>query len=130
MKGKENVNLDKYSGKEFLPVQQPVPELVQDYKAIEETKGKRLAYFVIVDADGENYGFNYAHLTRWNFSPPSLMSLMISGDIITLEGQNLGQIQRLLIEGKIRTLRVFNGRDKKPDRGQPIIEKLTIEGLI
>jgi len=129
MKDKKNVNLNQYSKKEYPPLEE-LPKLVKeqkDYKAIEEYKRGKFSRFKIIDATGESYGCSYSHLVEWVYTPPSLISITLSTRIFTIEGQRISEIDRLLVEEKVKELHVFNEtKHKKPPQGQTIIQKLTI----
>ena len=132
MEDKKDV-LGKYQNKEYPPLEKPVkqpPQLIKEksaYNAFEEFKSRKSPRFRIVDADGKSYGCSYAHLIDWVFDPPTLLIITTSSRIFTIKGKNLGRIEQLLTEDKIKELFVFDaGRYKQPANNKSIIEELTI----
>lgn len=125
--------LSKYQGKEYPPLEKPMqqtPQLVKeklDYNAFEEFKSRKFPRFRIVDADGKSYGYSYAHLIDWVFDPPTLLVITTSSRIFTLKGKNLGRIEQLLMEDKLKELHVFTeGKYNPPAPNKPIIESIEI----
>lgn len=106
-----------------------VPQLVteKEYKAFEEFKSRKSSRFRIVDADGKSYGCSYAHLLDWVYSPPTLLTITTATRIFTITGKNLGRLEQLLMEDKIKEIFVFNqNRHKQPASNVPIVKELTI----
>lgn len=133
MDDKDNLNLNQYSGrKEYPPLQKPVqegtPKLIEPYQAIEDSKGRRASRFKIVDKTGKSYGCSYAHLISWIYEPSSLITLTISDKIFAIEGKNLGKIEKLLLDEKIKVLTEFNAnRHKKPTaQNEVVIENIIV----
>jgi len=120
MEDKKNFNLNQYSSKGDYPnLEKPVsdstPRLVEDYKAMEDSKSRRVSRFRIIDKDGKSYGCSYAHLISWIYEPSALLTLTISDKIFVIEGKNLGKIEKLLVDEKVSVLREFNAtRHKMP----------------
>ena len=116
----KNFNLNQYSNKkEYPPLQEPVPDstprLIEDYKAVEDSKNRKFPRFRIIDKSGKSYGCSYAHLISWVYEPSSLLTLTVSDKIFAIEGKNLGKIEKLLIEEKVSVLREFSSdRHKMP----------------
>jgi len=131
MEDKKNFNLNQYSSKGDYPnLEKPVsdstPRLVEDYKAMEDSKSRRVSRFRIIDKDGKSYGCSYAHLISWVYEPSSLLTLTISDKIFTLEGKNLGKIEKLLVDEKVSVLREFNATWHKPVTAQNEVVITTI----
>ena len=97
------------------------------YNAIEEFKSRKSPRFRIVDADGKSYGCSYAHLIDWVFDPPALLIITTSSRIFTIKGKNLGRIEQLLTEDKIKELHVFKESKHNPSaNNKPLIEEIEI----
>ncbi len=125
--------ISKYKNEPYPPLEKkankPVPKLVteDEYKAFEEFKSRKSARFRIVDTDRKSYGCSYAHLLDWVYSPPTLLTLTTATRIFTFQGKNLGRLEQLLMEDKIKEIFVFDkNRHKQPASNMPIIEELTI----
>ncbi len=125
--------LEKYKGKPYPPLEktEQSPQLVKadkDYKAVEEVKrGNRSPRFKIVDVDGVSYGCSYSHLLDWIYKPPTLLTLNTATRIFTIEGKKLEEIERLLMDERIKALNTFNPKKhKRPEGEETIIEKLEI----
>jgi len=134
MSDKKNLDLNQYSNKqEYPPLENPTsdstPRLIEDYKAIEDSKSRRVSRFRIIDKDGKSYGCSYAHLISWIYQPSSLLTLTISDKIFTLEGKNLGKIEKLLVDEKVSVLREFNAnRHKAPTaQNEVVIENISTD---
>lgn len=132
MEDKKDV-LGKYQSKEYPPLEKPVkqtPQLIKEksaYNAFEEFKSRKSPRFRIVDADGKSYGCSYAHLIDWVFSPPTLLVITTSSRIFTIKGKNLGRIEQLLTEDKIKELHVFKeSKHNPPADNKPLIEEIEI----
>lgn len=132
MEDKKDV-LGKYQGKDYPPLEKPTqqtPQLVQkelEYNAFQEFKGRKMPRFRIIDTDGKSYGCAYAHLIDWVFEPPTLLTITTSTRIFTIQGKNLGRIEQLLMEDKIKELHAFDERKyKAPASNKPIIEEIEI----
>lgn len=121
-------NLSKYGGKVYPPLEKTPPQLIKEkseYHAFEEYKSRKSSRFRIVDADGKSYGYSYAHLIDWVFDPPTLLVITTSSRIFTIKGKNLGRIEQLLMEDKIKELCAFIDKKHKP----PAVNKAIIETI-
>lgn len=134
MDDKKNINLNQYAKKgEYPPLQKPVsdstPRLIEDYKAVEDSKSRRVSRFRIIDKNGKSYGCSYAHLISWIYEPSSLLILTISDKIFTISGKNLGKIEKLLVDEKVSVLKEFNAsKHKAPTaKNETIIESISID---
>lgn len=132
MSDKKNFDLNQYGGKkEYPPLQEPTtkptPQLVEDYKAVEDSKRGRVPRFRIIDKTGKSYGCSYAHLISWVYEPNSLLTLTISDKIFTLEGKNLKKIEMVLLEEKVKVLREFNPQNHRtPPQNEILIESIEV----
>jgi hypothetical protein len=129
-KQKEDL-LNKYSGKTFAPLQPPVaqnePTEKTEYEGIIEGKAGRNNRFKIVDINGDSYGFGYAYLIGWVFTPPSMLTINTSTHICTIEGRGLEAIERALIDEKVRELRAYNPKTHTlTGEEKAVIERLEI----
>lgn len=129
----KNFNLNQYSDKgEYPPLEKPAadstPRLIEDYKAVEDSKSRRVSRFRIIDKNGKSYGCSYAHLISWIYEPSSLLILTISDKIFTIEGKNLGKVEKLLVDEKVSVLREFNSNKHKPvtAKNETIIESISL----
>lgn len=112
--------LEKFSGSApFAPLKPPRSEKsteTAEYQAlVENTRPGRMARFRIVDAKGNSYGSGYAYLMGWLYTPPDILVINTTTHIFTLEGQGLEEIERALMDEKVRELREYN----------PLTHKLT-----
>lgn len=112
--------LEKYSGsKPFPPLKPRVSEEsaeAVEYQALtENTRPGRLARFRIIDGHGNSYGSGYAYLMGWLFTPPDVLVINTATHIFTIEGRGLEEIERSLMDEKLRELREYN----------PLTHKLT-----
>ena len=125
--------LKKYTGKPYPPLRkvESSPALIKDdndYQAVVEAKrGGRSLRFRIVDRAGVSYGCSYAHLLDWIFSPPALLTLNTTSRSFTLQGKNLGLIERLLMDDRVKELHCYNPeKHHPPEEGKPVIEKIEV----
>lgn len=105
--------LSKYGGKSFAPLQPPTGQNEAaektEYEGLTEyTRAGRNNRFRIIDASGTSYGFGYAHLVGWVFTPPAMLTLNTSTHICTIEGKGLAEIDRALLDEKVKELRAYN----------------------
>lgn len=106
--------IGKYTGKPFAPLKPPAVKEgteKEEYRALtENTRPGRMVRFRIIDAKGISYGSGYAHLLGWLFTPPDLLVLQTTTHIFTIEGRGLEEIERSLMDEKMRELREFNSQ--------------------
>ncbi len=130
MSDSKNINLNQFSSKKEYPPLERTATLVkapEDYSAVEDTKRNRSTRFRIIDEEGKSYGCSYSYLISWVYEPSTLITLTISDKVFLIEGQNLGKIDRLLLDEKVKTLRVFNPLHHKPAaKGETLIERITV----
>ena len=133
MEGKKSL-LDQFKNEDNAPVEKDksaLPRLVEkkaDYDAFKEAKRGKYFRIRIIDANGISYGFSYNHLLDWMLTPPDILSLTTATRTFIIEGKGVKKIENGLMEERIFELRVFNpDKHKMPDKGKPIIEKLTID---
>ena len=103
----------RYSGgKPYAPLQPPTPQKEgvekTEYQAMTETGNRRSTRFRIVDYKGVSFGSGYGFLLGWLFSPPSMLTLYTSTNIFAFEGRGLEDIERALMDEKVKELRVYN----------------------
>jgi hypothetical protein len=128
-KPKEDL-IGKYSGKSFAPLQPPTGQNEgaekTEYEGLTEyTRAGRNNRFRIIDASGTSYGFGYAHLVSWIFTPPAMLTLNTSTHICTLEGKGLEEIDRALLDEKVKDLKVYNPQKHTLKEGvKVVIEKI------
>ncbi|MFN0200701.1 MAG: hypothetical protein ACKVTZ_04240 [Bacteroidia bacterium] len=127
--------VSKYSGKPkpYAPLKAPVPqsavtETKSEYKALVESgRAGRNTRFRIVDHKGNSYGSGYAHLMGWLFTPPDVLTINTTTHIFTIEGQGLEEIERALMDEKIRELREYNAKTHTlTGEEKTVIQKLDI----
>jgi hypothetical protein len=125
--------ISKYGGKPYAPLKAPVPqseasEAKGEYKALVESgRAGRNTRFRIVDRNGNSYGSGYAHLMGWLFTPPDVLTINTTTHIFTIEGQGLEEIERALMDEKIRELREYNAKTHTlTGEEKTVIEKLEI----
>lgn len=100
----------------------------QNYKAIVEARKGRNPRFKIVDANGTVYGCSYSHLIEWQLEPSGLLTLNLSTRIFVLEGKKLDEIDRLLMDEKIKELHVFSSdRHKLINPKATLIQSMRVE---
>jgi len=132
MSDKRNVDLNKYDDgrREYPKLEQP-PKLVEkpsDYIAVEDAKRNRTNRFKIIDNNGKCYGCSYSYLISWEYDPPALITLAFSDRVFVFQGKNIGKIDRLLVEEKVKVLQVYNPQKHNlPAKGETVIESLTIQ---
>jgi hypothetical protein len=122
--------IGKYTGKPFAPLEAPtaqneaVPKT--EYEGLTEyTRAGRNNRFRIIDAHGTSYGCGYAYLVSWIFNPPSMLTLNTSSHIWTMEGRGLEELDRALLDEKVKEIRVYNPAFHTLKEGaKTIIEKL------
>lgn len=105
--------ISKYGGKSFAPLQPPTGQNEAaektEYEGLTEyTRAGRNNRFRVVDSNGTSYGFGYAHLVGWMFTPPAMLTLNTSTHICTIEGRGLEEIDRALLDEKVKELRAYN----------------------
>ena len=109
----------KYGGKPYQPLQSPEAQKSaeeEEYAGlVEYSRSGRNPRFRIVDRKGNSYGSGYAHLMGWLFTPPDILVINTTTHIFTIEGRGLEEIERSLMDEKIRELREYN----------PLTHKLT-----
>lgn len=124
--------IGKYTGKPFNPLKPPGikegSEEKGEYRALtENTRPGRTVRFRIIDAKGISYGSGYAHLLGWLFTPPDLLVLQTTTHIFTIEGRGLEEIERALMDEKMRELREFNPQTYLlADDEKIVIERLDV----
>lgn len=122
--------IGKYSGKTFAPLQPPVPQTPPTEKAEYEgltqyNKAGRNNRFRIIDKEGTSYGCGYAYLIGWVFTPPSMLTINTSTHICTIEGRGLEDIERALLDERVKDLRAYNPKlHTLLEDAKVVIEKL------
>lgn len=122
----------KYSGKPFQPLQAPtaqqaVQELVEYEGMVEYGRSGRNPRFRIIDGKGHSYGSGYAHLMGWLFTPPDVLTIHTTTHIFTIEGKGLVEIERALMDEKIKELREYNPKTHTmPEEPKTVIEKIEV----
>jgi hypothetical protein len=121
----------KYSGsRTFAPLQPPTPknettEKIEYGGLIEYTGAKRNNRFRVIDKNGTSYGCGYAYLIGWVFTPPAMLTINTSTHICTLEGRGLEEIDRALLDEKVKELREYNPlKHTLSEDTKTVIEKL------
>jgi hypothetical protein len=122
----------KYSGskKVFAPLQPPAPQNEptekNEYQAFfRHDKAGRNNRFRIIDKNGTSYGCGYAYLIGWVFTPPAMLTINTSTHICTIEGRGLEEIDRALLDEKVKELREYNPlKHTLSDDTKTVIEKL------
>jgi hypothetical protein len=129
-KPKEDL-ISKYAaGKPYPPLTPPTAKNEDsektEYEGLTEyTRAGRNNRFRIIDANGTSYGCGYAYLVSWIFTPPAMLTLNTSTHICTIEGQGLEEIDRALLDEKVKELRAYNPALHTLKEGiKTIIEKL------
>lgn len=122
----------KYSGKPFAPLQAPPPlqEVGKtDYLGlVEYGRAGRNPRFRIVDRKGNSYGSGYAYLMGWLFTPPDVLTLHTTTHIFTFEGRGMADVERALMDEKIKELREYNPKTHTlPEEVKTVIEKMAVE---
>lgn len=123
--------IGKYSGKPYqllqaLTVQQAV-QIVEYEGLVEYSRSGRNPRFRIIDGKGNSYGSGYAHLIGWLFTPPDVLTIHTTTHIFTIEGKGLAEIERALMDEKIKELREYNpGTHTLPEEPKTIIEKIEV----
>lgn len=104
--------VERYTSKPFPPMEKREGAQVKEkeaYKAFTEySRPGRNARFKIVDGKGHSYGCGYAHLIGWLFTPPDLLTIFTTTHTYTLEGSGLEEIERVLMEEKVKEICQFN----------------------
>jgi len=121
----------KYSGKPFQPLQAPAAQqaaqLLEYEGMVEYGRSGRNPRFRIIDGKGNSYGSGYAHLMGWLFTPPDVLTIHTTTHIFTFQGKGLAEIERALMDEKIKELREYNpGTHTMPEEPKTIIEKLEV----
>lgn len=111
-KPKQDVISRYAGGKPFAPLQPPTgksePAEKTEYEGLTEyTRAGRNNRFRVVDFNGTSYGFGYAYLVGWVFTPPAMLTLNTSTHICTIEGRGLEEIDRALLDEKVKELRAY-----------------------
>lgn len=136
MEGKDSL-INKYQGKKYPPLQPPsqatpgVPQLVtkKDYRGVvESNRSNRSRRFKIATAEGKSYLCGYAHLIETILNKGGVMTLSTSSRIFTLTGKNLEEVERLLMEEKLREIHEFTDEfyHEPSDKKAVFIEKLEV----
>jgi hypothetical protein len=123
--------IGKYSGKPFQPLQAPASQQAAeavDYEGlVEYGRSGRNPRFRIIDGKGNSYGSGFAHLMGWLFTPPDVLTLQTTTHIFTIEGKGLAEIERALMDEKIKELREYNPTiHRLPEEPKTIIEKIEV----
>lgn len=105
----------KYSSKPFAPLQPPTPQNgnkeLEAYQAlVEGGRAGRNTRFRIIDRKGVSHGCGYAYLIGWIFNPPDVLTLNTTTHTFTFEGRGLEEIERCLMDEKIKELREYNSQ--------------------
>lgn len=124
--------LNKYSGKVFAPLQPPIlskegSELIEYRALLEYGSTKRSTRFRIIDSKGVSHGCGYAFLIGWIFNPPDVLTINTTTHSFTLEGRGLAEIERLLMDEKIKELCEYNPKTHVlTGEEKTVIERLEI----
>jgi hypothetical protein len=122
--------LSKYGGKNFAPLQPPMGQNEAtektEYEGLTEyTRAGRNNRFRVIDKEGTSYGFGYAYLVEWVFTPPAMLTFNTSTHICTIEGRGLEEIDRALLDEKVKELRAYNPlKHTLSEDTKTVIEKL------
>jgi hypothetical protein len=131
LKPKEDL-LNKYSGKTFAPLQPPMAqndgtELAEYQALVEGGRAGRNTRFRIIDRKGVSHGCGYAYLIGWIFNPPDVLTLNTTTHTFTFEGRGLEEIERCLMDEKIKELREYNPKTHTlTGEEKTVIQKLEI----
>ena len=132
MEGKKNL-LDQFKNQDNAADadKPPVSKLVEvkaNYEAFKEMKRGKYFRVRIIDSNGISYGFSYNHLLDWMMTPPDILSLTTATRTFLIEGKLIKKIENALMEERIYELHVFNPKKHNvPEKGKPVIERLTID---
>jgi hypothetical protein len=123
--------IGKYTGKPYQPLQPPAAqqaaEAVPYEGLVEYSRSGRNPRFRIIDDKGNSYGSGYAHLMGWLFTPPDVLAIHTTTHIFTIEGKGLAEIERALMDEKIKELREYNPAiHTLPEAPKTIIEKIEV----
>lgn len=121
----------KYGGKPYQPLQSPEAQKNAEEKEyaglVEYSRSGRNPRFRIVDRKGNSYGSGYAHLMGWLFTPPDVLTIQTTTHIFTLEGKGLAEIERALMDEKVKELREYNPKEHTlPEDIKTVIEKIEV----
>ena len=116
--------INKFQRAPYPPLTPPVqespalPELVKKKKeyrgAVESNRSNRSRRFRIVTAAGKSYLCGYAYLIETIRESETMMTLVTSTRLYSLTGTNLSEVERLLMEEKLRELHEFTGDIYEP----------------
>ncbi|GEM_PF-5649706 len=124
--------LDKYSGKTFAPLKpvavQKEPSEKQEYLAlVEYTRAGRNNRFRVITRNGDSLGFAYAFLIGWVFSPPNLLTLTMTTHTLAIQGKGLEEIDRALLDEKVKELREYiPERYILPEGAKIVVDRLEV----
>jgi hypothetical protein len=123
--------IGKYSGKPFQPLQAPVAQKTTDiveYEGlVEYSRSGRNPRFRIIDGSGNSYGSGYAYLMGWLFTPPDVLTIHTTTHVFTIEGKGLSEIERALMDEKVKELREYRPTTHTlPEETKTIIEKIDV----
>lgn len=115
----KSTDVDDFFKQYATPAPKPEKSEYQPFKS-SGTNQKRLK---CIRADGSASFLSYQFLIRFILaSPDTILTLIFSDVIITLEGENLGQLAEHLQEEKIKSIACFNPEiHDRPDADTPCI---------
>jgi hypothetical protein len=121
----------KYSGKPFPPLQAPIgleSDEPNRYEGMAEySRPGRNPRFRIIDGKGNSYGSGYAYLMGWMFTPPDILTIQTTTHVFTIEGKGLAEIERALMDEKVKELREYNPKlYTLPEEVKIVIKKIEI----
>lgn len=121
----------KYSGKPFPPLQAPTgfeSAETDRYEGMAEySRPGRNPRFRIIDGKGISYGSGYAYLMGWMFTPPDILTIQTTTHVFTIEGKGLAEIERALMDEKVKELREYIPKIHiLPEDAKIVIEKIEI----
>lgn len=125
MAGKENL-IEQFKSKNPYPPLGDKPQLVkagekQYYEgAVESNRGNRSRRFRIVEAGGKTYLCGYAYLIEV-IREGSMMTLVTTTRIYSLTGRNLEEVERLIMEEKLKELHEFSESAHVPPENQDAV---------
>lgn len=104
--------ITKYSRKPYAQLARPIATESKEkstYQAlVENPRPSRISRFKIVDGKGISYGCGYSYLIGWLFTPPDILTIHTTTHTFTIHGKGLDEIERSLMDEKLKELHQFN----------------------
>ncbi|OZI05529.1 hypothetical protein BWI93_25015 [Siphonobacter sp. BAB-5385] len=100
------------------------------YQALLQYRGKgKNPRFRAIDREGRIYGFGYAYVIGWKYTPPDTLSIYTTAQMIVLTGRHLEKVEQALLKESVKQLREFDPKANMPlpPSDEPLIQKMTVQ---